>query len=208
MDQEEPTKGERTAARIQRSAARLFMADGYQVTSVAKVAADAGVATGTVLLHFGSKSALAASAFASAIAEAVQQAAASIPGTSAQDDIVHLVAQLYQWYDERQAVAEPLLREALFADRPEAGDDRPLDPLQDDYADTVMRTIFIYGQIIHRHHPDLEPDIVVRISENLLGSYLLVLLRRLRGLHADVASMVDHFSGLAEVAFAAIDSEI
>ena len=54
-------KAQRTRATILRAAADLFARDGYQRTTVADVAAAAGVGNGTVIRRFGDKAGLLAS---------------------------------------------------------------------------------------------------------------------------------------------------
>ena len=52
------TKAERTASRILDVALDLFERDGYEATTVARIAADAGVSEMTFFRHFGSKEAV------------------------------------------------------------------------------------------------------------------------------------------------------
>ncbi len=61
-------RGRRTRARIAEAATRLFVAQGYLDTTMAAIAAEAGVAVQTLYLAFGSKAAILAAAHDRAVA--------------------------------------------------------------------------------------------------------------------------------------------
>jgi len=181
-------KSQRTAARIAAAAGELFFTQGYAETTIAQVAAASEVATGTVMLHFGSKSELATAAFADRIAAIVQDSAAALeasPGESMREELAAFVRPIYAWYGRNAEVAPDLLREALFADGPWA----------DHYGRTVAATVAVFAKICERHRPSL-PDAAL-VGEGLLADYLIVLLRGLRGTFATIEDQVDRFSDLA-----------
>lgn len=187
-------KAQATTKRIAAEAARLFFEQGYGATTVAEVARAAGVAAGTVMLHFGSKSALATAAFADRIAETVATAAAARTGTSVSADLTSLVAPLYRWYDQHQVVANDLLREALFTDG----------PWGDYYARTVAQTVVSFAEVVEAHGSLSGADAEV-VAEGLLADYLLVLLQGLRGRFESVDAQVDYFLALAQTRLVATD---
>jgi len=181
-------KARATASTISAVAAQLFREQGFDGTTVSDVAAGAGVATGTVLLHFGSKSALATAAFTEQIAEEVRIAAATLPGTSIADDLAHVVRQLYTWYESNEVVATALLRESLFSDGPWSAR----------YAGAVAKTIELFSAIDRRHAGTAAGTIESTLAgERLLADYLLVLLRARRGQYESVEDQVRHFLDLA-----------
>jgi AcrR family transcriptional regulator len=115
----ERTEATRLAARrrIARAARGLIAAGGYRAASVAVVAAQAGVATGTVYRHFPSKADLFAEVFRSASQHEVDatRAAADAAGPAAVDRLAAAVDTF-----ARRALAGRRLAWALLAE--------PVDP--------------------------------------------------------------------------------
>lgn len=185
-------KAQATAARISGVAARLFLENGYTETPVADVAAEAGVAAGTVLLHFGSKSELATAAFSVSISDVVSTAVSSVPETSARQQVNHVVGLLFQWYEVHQTIAPVLLKESLFSTGPAARQ----------YTEAVARTVGEFqtfcqaGQDRGELSPQLDPALM---AEGLLADYLLVLLQGLRGNFTSIEEQVEHFDALTNL---------
>lgn len=177
-------KAAETARRIAQSAAELFFTARYEDTTIAQVAEHAGVAVGTVMLHYGSKSELATVAFADRIASTVESASEAITGASLPADLDALTRPLFQWYADNRDVAGDLLKEALFATGSSG----------DYYASAVDRTVATFTEIAEQHRPHDEPQLV---GESLLGDYLLVVLRGLGGAFDSVDAQVAHFLALA-----------
>lgn len=179
-------KAAATANRIAGVAADLFFANGFDATTIAQVATAADVASGTVLLHFGSKSELATAAFANEIRALVERAAENLPGTSAQADLRAFIGTLYAWYAEHERVAPALLRQALFSSGPWAIH----------YQATVAETVRVLSSAVANHHKitDGEQEL---LGQGLLADYLLVLLQGLAGTFDSVTDQVDHFLRLA-----------
>ncbi len=182
-------KAEATALRIVTAAAKRFATHGFDATTIAQVAQDADVATGTVLLHFGSKSQLATAAFASEIQQAVRVAAAGAQPGDAVSELTHIAESLYRWYSDHQSMRSTLLREALFSDGPWAAR----------YNETVEATAALFGEIIARHQ---QADTLDRaldtqlLAQGTLADYLLVLIQGLRGSFADAAEQTERFRSL------------
>ncbi|HTN83262.1 MAG TPA: TetR/AcrR family transcriptional regulator [Sorangium sp.] len=107
-----------TRARILETARDHFERHGFEAASVRAIAADAGVAAGTVLLHFEDKRALLHAALfddlAATAAEAVRD---EEPGTL-EERLHRLAAAFFGYYARRPALSKTLLRESLFADPP------------------------------------------------------------------------------------------
>ena len=183
------TKSERTARRIAGVAAELFLHQGFETATVAQVAEAAEVATGTVLLHFGSKAQLATAAFAQQIRHVGSKAGETVPEAPIDVQLVHVVRSLYSWYETHAAVATILLKEALFSTGPWA----------DHYNQTVQQTVQLFGTLVKNHQEqgtlasDIDPELA---AEGILADYLLVLLQGLRGLQHSVDEQCEHFRDL------------
>lgn len=183
------TKAERTAQRILEAAVHAFFADGFDQTSINRIASDAGVAPGTVLLHFGSKSELATTAFAMRIKQAVESATAVAPSGRPVDDVVGVARSLFTFYREHQTVAAGLLREALFT----AG------PAGEQYRLTVEATVTAFARLVSPTVAETDTGVV---AEGILADYLIVLLRLVRGEIDDVDHAAARFRRLAETRLA------
>lgn len=109
QDRKEATRGEILAA-----ARRLFGELGWEGTTTKKVAESAGVAVGTVFLHFPDKSALLEAALRERISEVLAAAAATLPGSGLLAQLTHLAGALYGMYAEDRALARVLVKESLF----------------------------------------------------------------------------------------------
>lgn len=179
------TKAERTAQRILEAAVHAFFAEGFDQTSINRIASDAGVAPGTVLLHFGSKSELATTAFAMRIKQAVESATAVAPSGRPVDDVVGVARALFAFYQQHQTVAAGLLREALFTGG--AAGER--------YRLTVEATVVAFARLVG---PAVAAADVAVVAEGVLADYLIVLLRLVRGEIDDVDHAAARFRRLAE----------
>ena len=190
----ESTKSQRTASRMADAASKRFFSRGFDDTTIAQIAADAGVAPGTVMLHFGSKSDLATAAFSNEIgalvAEATQISQARRTGDVG-EDLATFIRPLYTWYRKHGDVAPALLQESLFSQGQWA----------DHYTATVAKTVEVLATIAAPHLP--EGSDLATVGEGLLADYLLTLLRGLQGDYSNVTEQVERFVSLALTRFAA-----
>ncbi|WP_433926268.1 TetR/AcrR family transcriptional regulator [Sorangium cellulosum] len=107
-----------TRARILEAARDHFERHGFEAANVRAIAADAGVAAGTVLLHFADKrDLLHAALFDDLAATAAEAVRDDEPGTLEQR-LHRLAAAFFAHYARRPALSKTLLRESLFADPP------------------------------------------------------------------------------------------
>ncbi|WP_437961871.1 TetR/AcrR family transcriptional regulator [Sorangium sp. So ce119] len=107
-----------TRARILEAARDHFERHGFEAANVRAIAADAGVAAGTVLLHFADKrDLLHAALFDDLAATAAEAVRDEEPGTLEQR-LHRLAAAFFAHYARRPALSKTLLRESLFADPP------------------------------------------------------------------------------------------
>ncbi|MFO0554221.1 MAG: TetR/AcrR family transcriptional regulator [Polyangiaceae bacterium] len=116
-----------TRARILDVARAHFERDGFEGANVRAIAAEAGVAAGTVLLHFSDKRDLLHAALfddlAAVIAAAIEPPAhprAKHPrtGQALATELVALAEPFFAYYRARPKLSRTLLAEALFAESP------------------------------------------------------------------------------------------
>lgn len=110
---------EATHARILEVARAHLLAHGFEATNIREVARAAGVATGTVLLHFDDKRDLLHAALFEDLAAAWATAAAAARGAGSLRKKLQAIAEtFFGYYAERPALSRALLRESLFAESP------------------------------------------------------------------------------------------
>ncbi|WP_437669029.1 TetR/AcrR family transcriptional regulator [Sorangium sp. So ce131] len=109
---------EATRARILETARDHFERHGFEAANVRAIAADAGVAAGTVLLHFQDKRDLLHAALFDDLAAAAAEAVADEQPGTLEQQLHRLAAAFFAYYARRPALSKTLLREALFADPP------------------------------------------------------------------------------------------
>ncbi len=110
-----------TQARILDAARIHFERDGFHETNLRGIAADAGVATGTVLLHFTDKLGLLHAALHDDLEEAIRRSLASSSRRNRDRLLVRLTAVVrpfYAYYAARPSLSRVLLRESLLAESP------------------------------------------------------------------------------------------
>ena len=103
-----------TRADILAAARGLFAERGWDGTTTKLVAEAAGVAVGTVFLHFPDKTALLEAASRAQVAAALEQAQATIPGVGLLPQLTHLAGTLYTMYARDRALSRVLVKESLF----------------------------------------------------------------------------------------------
>lgn len=106
----------RTRKRVLAAARACLETEGYEATTIARVALRAKVATGTVMAHFSDKAALVAAAFHDTIEQVVQEAIATAPpkGTCV-ERLLHVSDGLYTFYAGDRALSAALVRDATFS---------------------------------------------------------------------------------------------
>ncbi len=100
-------------------AARLhFERDGFEAASVRAIAAEAGVAAGTVLLHFSDKLSLLHAALHDDLEDAIERSLRAPSRGALLDRLCAVVRPFYVYYDARPRLSKILLRESLLAASP------------------------------------------------------------------------------------------
>lgn len=118
LDSINPTRREQqkteTRALILAAAKSLFVTQNYDNTTIRAIARQAGVAVGTVFVHFPDKSALLAAALYEDIEQVLAEAFATLPTTSLKGQLLHLAGSLYGYYAQNPALSRTLVKESMF----------------------------------------------------------------------------------------------
>lgn len=109
---------EGTQQRILEVARAHFERHGFHGASFRGIAAEAGVAVGTVILHFADKRGLLHAALHDDLAAVVAAGVAAEAKGTIVDRLMAVVAPAYAYYARRPALSRTLLESALFADPP------------------------------------------------------------------------------------------
>ncbi len=107
-----------TRARILEVARAHLEQHGFDATSIRSVAADAGVAAGTVLLHFKDKQALLHASLFDDLERTAASAREGAKHESLEDDLVEIAKTFFDYYAARPSLSRTLLKESLFAAPP------------------------------------------------------------------------------------------
>jgi AcrR family transcriptional regulator len=109
---------EGTQARILEVARLHFERDGFDGASIRAIAAEAGVASGTVLLHFSDKLGLLHAALHDDLERAIERCLAAPSRGRLLVRLSAIVRPFYAYYAARPVLSKVLLRESLLAESP------------------------------------------------------------------------------------------
>lgn len=109
---------EETRKRILEIAREHFERDGFEGASVRGIAAEAGVAAGTVLLHFTDKRDLLHAALFDDLAALIEDETARPPTEPLHPALVGLAGRFFAYYGARPTLSRTLLAESLLAESP------------------------------------------------------------------------------------------
>ena len=103
-----------TRALILAAAKALFVEKNYENTTIRAIARQAGVAVGTVFVHFPDKSALLAAALYEDIEQVLAEAFTAIPQTGLKAQLLYLAQSLYNYYAQNPSLSRTLVKESMF----------------------------------------------------------------------------------------------
>lgn len=109
-----------TRHRILEAARSLFEQHGFDDTKMRTIAAEAGVATGTIFTHFSDKGALLISAILEDLAETDRRIAETLPPSPIRAQIHHMAKAGFGYWCRRPSLSATLLREMYFIGGPPA----------------------------------------------------------------------------------------
>jgi AcrR family transcriptional regulator len=112
---------EATQARILEVARVHFERDGFDAASIRAIAAQSGVATGTVLLHFRDKTGLLHAALYEDLEKAIARCLTGKTRGPLLKRLSAVARTFYSYYAARPKLSRTLLRESLFAEEPWRG---------------------------------------------------------------------------------------
>jgi AcrR family transcriptional regulator len=106
---------EGTRLRVLAAAAALFKEQSYEETTTRSIAVRAGVATGTVFVHFPDKAAIAEAMLEDHVERALSAALRSLPRRGLGPRLLAVANALFRAYDAEPELSKVLLRQGLFA---------------------------------------------------------------------------------------------
>lgn len=113
---------EETRKLIIETARVLFVERGFDKTAIRAIAQEAGIAVGTLFVHFPDKSALLAATLYEDIEQVLQTAMATVPAYALiMEKLLHLAQSLYLHHAQNRLLSRVLIKETLFM-RGEWGD--------------------------------------------------------------------------------------
>ncbi|NUP14434.1 MAG: TetR/AcrR family transcriptional regulator [Polyangiaceae bacterium] len=109
---------EETRARILAVARAHFERDGFEAANIRAIAAEAGVAAGTVLLHYADKRDLMHATLFDELSLTIEQALALPAKGPLEERLCAIARTFFAYYEARPKLRRALLREALLAESP------------------------------------------------------------------------------------------
>src|SRR5688572_21283368 len=101
-----------TRARILEIARAHFERHGYEDTNLRAIAAEAGIAAGTILVHFEDKRDLLHAALFDDLTATAERAVSTVPRGKLEKQLHHIVATFLAYYERRPALSRVLLQES------------------------------------------------------------------------------------------------
>lgn len=100
------------------AARAVFETQGFEAANLRLIAQTAGIAPGTIFVHFQSKHDLLHAALFEDLAQALDAALVQPPGASLEDWLAGVTDRLLRYYEARPVLSRVLLQQSLLADPP------------------------------------------------------------------------------------------
>jgi AcrR family transcriptional regulator len=154
---------EATQARILEAARLHFERDGFDTASIRDIASTAGVAAGTVLLHFGGKASLLHAALHDDLETAIARSLASPSEGPLLNQLCAVVRPFYAYYEARPRLSTVLLRESLLAES----------PWKERFAEQAQRVVLHVSEIVEqaRATGELAPQVQPLLLATAFASF-------------------------------------
>ena len=162
-----------TRLAIRESAKHLFTEQGYNATTSRQIARRAGVALGTIFVHFPDKNAILTDILFEDIETTTKQAFLGVvPGRSTAANLLHLAEALYTYYLERPDLSRALLQNSLFATAEETNFSQQIEVFIAELTHLIQQ-----GQSCGDVTPTKDPKLM---ATSFMASYFFVLMGLLR----------------------------
>jgi len=175
---------QQTRTRLLAIARQSFEDHGFEGTTMRSVAEAAGVAVGTVFVHFEDKRDLLCSALFDAVEGALHQALHQAPAGPVRARLQHLTSTMFEHYQSRPELSRMLLRESLLA----TGAWRPRFAAQVQRVHEVVTGWFTDDREAGTLHPTIDPALGAMAY---LSFYYFALLGWIQGQPLDAVGLVD-----------------
>lgn len=173
-----------TRKKIRESAKQLFNTQGFEATTSRQIAQQAGVASGTIFVHFPNKNAILIDILYEDIEEKVAEAFRTLPssqGTVGQ--LIHIAEVLYRYYLEHPELSRILLQHSLL----QPADDTEFTKQVEAFLKTLTNLVQ-QGQSRKDVTQTKDAEIVASI---FMSAYFFVLIGLLREDSLDLAGALD-----------------
>lgn len=175
-----------TRAALLEAGRACFAEAGFDGTTLAQVARRAGVAVGTVYVHFPDKATLLTHALHDDLDGALAKARRTLPKGGARAKLLHFARALYAHYATDLPLSRVLVKESLFG---------PLEP--GSQPDAVLQRFLGEVAAILERHRVLAPGVLpLTGAAAFFGLYLVALVGGLRGEAFDVDAQVAQLDAL------------
>lgn len=118
---------QQTRAELLRAARAVIGAKGFPAATARDVAAEAGVAVGTVFLHFPTMAGLAETLLDETVGQALDAARRTMPPSGLIDQLVHVSVTLCEAYDADPELSRQVVAGSLFEAAPDGPSGRRME---------------------------------------------------------------------------------
>lgn len=161
-----------TREKIRTAAKQLFMAQGFEAATSRQIAAAAGVATGTLFVHFANKQAILADILYEDIEVRVAQAFAMLsPNEPTVDKLLTIARTLYSYYLQHPELSRVLLRDNLLSLNSQA-----------DFREQVERFLAQLTQVLRVGQQQQQDVVTTKAAQTMAHLFMAAYLFGLLGL--------------------------
>lgn len=178
---------EQTRRRLLEAAREVFEAQGFEKANLRLIAHKAGIAPGTIFVHFQDKRDLLHAALFEDLAGVLNTALAREPGPSLEAWLAGLTDRMLGYYEARPVLSRILLQESLLADPPWAV--RFAAQFEEAHAAIVRRAQFAQEQGEIGEDADLALFAVAYLS-----FYMFALIAWTQHAHPNPRALVQHLT--------------
>jgi AcrR family transcriptional regulator len=184
--------------RLERAGRALFSRHGFEATTAREIAAKAGVASGTFFVYFREKRDLLMALFDRDVQALAHDAFASVPAEApVVDQLMHVFARTYEYYDRDQRLARVFLKELLFVEPGERSD------VHDHTLGLIGRIATLVAAAKERREVDARVD-ALQVATHVFALYYFSLVTWLNGALPSRELVQAHMEGQLELVLTGI----